>query len=199
MSYRGPRAKKSRALGVALTTKAAAVMIRKPHPPGHHGQGRRRSRSDYALQLMEKQKLRYQYNISEKQLRKYFATAKGKQGNTGENLLKVLESRLDNLVYRSGFAPTIYSARQLVSHGHVLVNGSRVNIPSFLVGLEDTISIREKSKNMLLINDARSKANLPAYISSDAKSLVARMEREPALEEIPVLCEIQMVVELYSK
>ena len=192
MSYKGPRAKKSRALGVALTTKAAAVMIRKPHPPGQHGQGRRRSKSDYALQLLEKQKLRFQYNVSEKHLRKYFATAKRKKGNTGENLLKILESRLDNIVYRAGLAPTIYSARQLVSHGHILVNGGRVNIPSFLVSLEDTVSVREKSKNLLIINDARSKANLPPYISSDAKSMVVRLEREPTIEEIPVICEVQM-------
>ena len=199
MSYRGPKAKLSRRLGVPLTTKAAAVMLRKPHAPGEHGQRRRRSPSDFGIQLLEKQRLRCQYNVSEKQLRRYFAQAKRRKENTADALVKILESRLDNVVLRAGYATSIYQARQLVSHGHFEVNGKRVNIPSYVVGLSDVITIRDKSKKLMLFQEAISKATVPAYIESDHQNMTTRLAREPEASEVPIQCETQLVVEFYSR
>jgi small subunit ribosomal protein S4 len=199
MSYKGPRAKLSRALGVPLTPKSALIIQKRPNPPGQHGARRRGSRSDYGLQLLEKQRLRFQYNVSERQLRKYFVIAKKMKGSTDECLVKVLESRLDNVVYRSGFAPTIYAARQLVSHGHCLVNGKKVDVASQLIGSDDVVSIREKSKGLLAIKEALSRANRPSYIETDTSALTTRFVRSPEGHEIPIVCNVQMVVEYYSR
>ncbi len=198
MSYRGPRAKKSRALGVPLTPKSAIIMEKRPAPPGQHG-ARRRNRSDFGAQLLEKQRLKFQYNVSERQLKKYFAKAKRLRGSTGERLLQILESRLDSFVYRAGFAPTVYAARQLVSHGHVEVNGGRVNIPSQLVSLEDVITIREKSKTLLTIKEALGRTTRPSYVETDMEKLTARLSRQPETHEVPIVCSIQAVVEFYSR
>jgi small subunit ribosomal protein S4 len=173
-------------------------MEKRPAPPGQHG-ARRRSRSDFGQQLLEKQRLKFQYNVSERQLRKYFLIARSSKGSTGEQLLQLLESRLDNMVYRAGFAPTIYAARQLVSHGHIEVNGRKVNIPSQLVSLTDTIAIREKSKALLIIKEALSRTVRPTYVETDAEKLTAKRIREPESHEIPVSCNIQAVVEFFSK
>lgn len=173
-------------------------MEKRPAPPGQHG-ARRRTRSDFGQQLLEKQRLKFQYNVSERQLRKYFADARRLKGSTGEQLLHILESRLDNMVYRAGFAATIYSARQLVSHGHMQVNGRRVNIPSQLVSLTDVISVREKSKTLLTIKDALSRTVRPTYVETDAEKLTAKRVREPDSHEVPVSCNIQAVVEFFSK
>lgn len=199
MSYKGPRAKLSRRLGVALTRKAALVMTRKPHPPGQHGQRHRRAPSEFARQLLEKQRLKYQYNVSEKQLRKYYTLAARKKGNKAENLVRVLESRLDALVHRSGLAPTMYAARQLVGHGHITVNGKRVDIPSFLVKMGDVVSVREKSKKMLMFQESLQSANPPAYVELNRTDLSCRIARIPEREEIPVICEVPLVVEYYAR
>jgi small subunit ribosomal protein S4 len=199
MSYKGPRAKKSRALGVALTPKAAIIMEKRPNGPGMHGARRRGSKSDFGLQLIEKQKLKFQYNVSERQLRMYFSRAKSMKGSTGERLLQLLESRLDNVVLRAGFAPTIYAARQLVSHGHVEVNGRRVNIPSQLVSQSDVISIRNKSRQLLCIQEALGRTTRPNYVETDQANLTAKIARLPEGHEVPVVCNVQAVVEFYSK
>ena len=131
MKYNGPKVRLSRKLGLPLTTKAERYRENKPYPPGQHGLRRRRRPSNYSQQLMEKQRLRFQYNVSERQLRNYFAHAAGKKGVTGDNLVAILETRLDALVLRTGFAPTIFAARQVVGHGYSHGNGRKVNIPSF--------------------------------------------------------------------
>lgn len=145
MKYTGPKVKLSRKLGFSLTPKARKYMDRKPYPPGQHGPIKRRAKlSDYGRQLLEKQRLRLQYNVHERQMRNYFREASRLAGNTGDNLIQLLESRLDALVYRAGFAPTIYAARQYVRHGHIEVNGKKVDIPSYRVKPNDVIQVREK-------------------------------------------------------
>ena len=203
MNYTGPKVKLSRRLGIPITPKASLVMIRKPHPPGQHGPGRRGKRSDYGRQLLEKQRLKFQYNLSERQLRNYYREAQKLKGNTGDNLMQVLESRLDAFVLRSGFAPTIYSARQLVSHGHVLVNDKPVNFPSYRLKAEDTVTVREKSRSMPLINESLEASSAAAtastHIQRNRESYSAKLVRLPNREEIPVMCEISQVVEFYSR
>lgn len=200
MSYRGPKAKRSRALGVALTEKAAAVMNKRPNSPGQHGGGRRKPKSNFGEQLLEKQRLRFQYNLKEKKLRFYYQEAKRQKGNTGEQLLKILERRLDTVVYRAGYAPTIYAARQLVSHGHIQVNGKKVNISSFLVSMEDIVGLRPKAKSMMLVKNSLSQTVPPAYMSYQGEAEESiQFTREPLAHEVPVVCRVQMVVEFYAK
>lgn len=199
MSYRGPKVKLSRALGVALTTKAATVMTKRPNPPGQHGGRRRGSKSNYGEQLLEKQRLRFQYNLSEKQLRRYFQMAKKRTGNTADALVKILESRLDIVVYRAGFAHTIYAARQLVTHGHIIVDGKRVNKPGFLLSSDHTITLKEKTKANPVVQDSLSKAIVPTYIDRNRDTLEAKFAREPEVTEAPIICRVPMVVEFYSR
>ena len=199
MSYRGPKAKLSRALGVALTSKAARIMNRRPNPPGQHGAKRRGRKSNFGEQLLEKQRLRYQYNIKEKQLQRYFKKAYKQKGNTGVVLLQLLERRLDNIVYRAGFAPTIYAARQLVTHGHVLVNGKKTNAPSFLVSLEDSIELRENAKIRYQQSRETREHHPTPYLRLDVDAAIAGLQRLPEEAEIPILCRTQMVVEYYSR
>src|SRR6056297_2355399 len=149
MKYTGPKAKLARRLGVLITPKSQKYLETRPTPPGMHGQSRRpKKQSDYGKQLIEKQRLRLQYNLSERQLHNYFETANGKEGNTVDIFMQLLECRLDALVLRAGFARSIYAARQLVSHGHIRVNGQKVNIASYGVRVGDEISVKEKSKKM---------------------------------------------------
>jgi small subunit ribosomal protein S4 len=197
--YKGPKAKRSRSLGVALTLKAAAIMNKRPNPPGQHGAQRKKAKSNYGEQLLEKQRLKYQYNVQEKQLRNYYKIAKNHKGNTGEQLLKILESRLDSVVYRAGFAPTIYAARQLVAHGHILVNGKKVNIPSFKVSLEDIVSLSKKAQNMIVVKNSLSQIVPPAYLAYQGEQTGIQFAREPMAHEIPVVCRIQMVIEFYAR
>lgn len=198
MSYRGPRVKKSRALGVALTPKASSVMARKPYPPGAHGR-RRRKKSEYAEQLLEKQRLRFQYNLKEKQLRRYYDEANRQKGNTGDNLLRLLESRLDNLVCRAGFAPTIYAARQLVSHGHIRVNGKKLNIPSYKLAPGVKITIAAKAQKIPSLVDSLERTKAPGYVAVAKDKFEAEFVRAPEVPEIPVICQTQLVVEFYSR
>ena len=203
MKYTGPKVRISRALGVPLTPKAAKVMERKPYPPGQHGpskQFRRQRPSPYKQQLQEKQKLRAQYNLAEKQLRNYYKKAFQREGNTGDNLIGLLESRLDNLVLRGGFARTIYQARQAVNHGHFLVDGKRVNIPSYIVQPGQRIEVREKSRNIPMFADSRASAgHIPGYVTSDENTLSVSLNHVPKYEEVTVFAEIPKVIEFYSR
>lgn len=201
MKFNGPKVKMSRKLGIALTPKAERFMEKKPYGPGQHAgvKRRRRSGTDYGKQLMEKQRLRFQYNISEKQLSNYFKKAKQKTGNTGDNLMKLLESRLDAVVLRSGLVRTIFAARQFVRHGHFLVNNKKVNIPSYLVKPEDVIAVREKSKNINAFRESLGSANPPSYLELSKPKMTTTVVRQPDREDIPVLCDVLQVVEFYSR
>lgn len=174
---------------------------RRPFPPGQHGQGRRRN-SEYGLQLREKQKARRYYGVLEKQFESYYDEAARRQGITGENLLQILESRLDNVVYRLGFAASRPEARQLVRHGHFNVNGKRVDIPSYLTKIGDVISVREKSQQMermkTLLENAESRT-IPAWLELDLANKSGKIVRLAAREEIDVPVAEQMIVEHYSR
>lgn len=199
MNFTGAKVKKSRALGVALTPKAQKYMKDRPFPPGQHGQRRRRRPSDYGVQLLEKQRLRFQYNISEKQLVRAYTTATRMPGSTGDNLMQVLESRLDALVLRAGMAPTIYAARQYVTHGHFLVNGKKASIPSMRLKPGDVISVRDKSKKSVIFGDLFAGGPVSPYITFDQNNMTARLDYLPPREEIPVMCAEHLVVEYYSR
>lgn len=201
MNKTGPKVKLSRALGIALTPKAAHVMEKKPHPPGAHGrvQNFRRKLSDYKRQLVEKQKLRAQYNIHERQMQNYFAKAQAKKGNTGDNLLQMLEMRLDAIVLRGGLARTIYAARQLVTHGHILVNGKRVDVPGYTASAGDVISVKPKSVQLLGIQEALAEAQSIPYLSLDRNMASVRVNDIPARDYIPVICDVPLVIEYYSR
>ena len=200
MKYNGPKIKKSRRLGIALTPKSEKYLERRPHPPGQHGPSRRRGKqSDYGKQLVEKQRLQYQYNLTEKQVRKYYAAASRKQGNTADTLAQLIETRMDALVLRAGFARTIYQARQLVGHAHFMVNGKKMNIPSYVVRIGDVITVREKSRDLDIFPAAQQIATTPEYLTVDDKKLTATLSRLPEHGEVPIQCEMALVVEFYSR
>ncbi|MDA3875137.1 MAG: 30S ribosomal protein S4 [Kiritimatiellae bacterium] len=200
MSYRGPKAKKSRRLGVAITPKSQRYLETRGFPPGQHGKGRRPSKlSDYGRQLMEKQRIRFQYNMSEKQLRLAYEKASRSQDPTPEVLIQSLESRLDTVVLRAGFARSIFAARQYVNHGHFLVNGKKVDVPSFQVKVGDEVSVREKSKNMDCFKNALAMAEKVPYVTTNEGDLSCRLSTIPSREEIPVVGDVATVVEFYSR
>ncbi len=174
---------------------------KKNYPPGQHGNNKRRSKqSEYGLQLQEKQKAKYTYGILEKQFRNLFSKAAHKKGITGENLLQLIESRLDNVVYRLGIAPSRAGARQLVSHCHITVNGKVVNIPSYSLKAGDIISVREKSKSLEAItNSVASRVNQFSWMEWDANTLTGKFLNYPERAEIPENIKEQLIVELYSK
>ncbi|MCA9757457.1 MAG: 30S ribosomal protein S4 [Candidatus Eisenbacteria bacterium] len=175
---------------------------RRSYPPGEHGQSRRSKVSPYGQQLREKQKARRIYGVMERQFRNYFKKASKKQGVTGEILLQLLETRLDNLVYRLGIAPSRNAARQLVKHGHVVVNGRRADIPSYHVRPGDTISVRENSKKLDYIKEAvanRRRTEMQGWLSFDEKDMSGVLLQIPSREDIPVPVQEQLIVELYSK
>ena len=174
---------------------------KRAYAPGQHGQRRRRV-SDYGLQLREKQKLRSQYGVLEKQFRNYYDEADRLKGSTGENLLKLLEARLDNVVYRMGFGASRNEARQLVRHNGIKVNGKRTNIPSYQVSPEDVISVREKSRNQVRIQNSLALAEqyeFPEWVEVDVKGMSATFKRVPDRSELPAEISEQLIVELYSK
>jgi small subunit ribosomal protein S4 len=195
-----PKVRLSRALGIPLTPKSVEYFERRPYPPGQHGRKRRKD-SDYSTRLREKQRLRAQYDISETQMRAAFDRAKRSGGKTGEALIQDLESRLDATVLRAGFARTIYQARQFVVHQHVLVNGKRVDRPSYRLQPGDFISIDERSrtKEPFVVAASGAHADAPAYLSVRLADLVCGYERTPARDEVPVICDEQLVVEYYSR
>lgn len=202
MNYTGPKARRSRALGVALTPKCVKYLEARPYPPGVHGRARR-SVSDYALRLKEKQRLRYQYNISETQLRRAFERALRKNGKTGELLVTELERRLDALVLRAGFARTIFQARQLVTHRHIEVNGRRVDKPSFQVEVGDVVSVAERSRTkppfQVAAAGAHKLATTAPYLNVNLPTLHFQLTALPKRDQVPVVCEEQLVVEFYSR
>ena len=195
----------SRALGVALTPKAARLMEKRPYAPGQHGRTRRRTDSDYAVRLREKQRLRAQYGLREKQLRITFEEARRQPGLTGENLVELLEMRLDALVLRAGFARTIQQARQFVVHRHIMVDGQRVDRPSFRVKEGQMIHVHQKSAEMEPFQIAAAGGHrdvlpaVPGYLKVDLEALQATLLRRPKREEVPITCDIQLVVEYYSR
>ena len=194
--------KKERQYGVIWGNPNSSVAKRE-YAPGQHGQ-RRKKPTDYGEQLSAKQKLKTYYgNVSEKQFFKYYAEAIRRRGDAAENLVGILESRLDNLVYKAKFVPTIFASRQFVNHGHVLVNGKRVNIPSYMVKVGDVISVREKSRQMNMVVSAMESDlhEVPAYLEVDTKKMEARYTFVPKFEDIPyaAVMEPNLVIEFYSR
>ena len=195
----GPKVKLARQLGIALTPKAARVMERRPNPPGQHGATPRRKVSGYKKQLVEKQRLRAQYNMSERQLSNAFAEAIRQPGNTGVRLLQLLEMRLDAVVLRAGFVRTIYASRQAVTHGHVHVNGQKVDRPSRRVKPGDVVSLAPKSRDLPAFTVALEVARPPAYLELDKEKRSVRVREIPEREQIPIQCEASLVIEYYSR
>lgn len=199
--YTGPKSKIARKFKEAIFGPDKALQ-RKNYGPGQHGQSRRSpKKSEYAVQLMEKQKAKYTYGVLERQFRKTFDRANRKKGTTGENLLKFLEARLDNTVFRLGIAPTRDGARQLVSHRHITVNGNVVNIPSYEMKASDVIGVREKSKSLETITDSLSgkTASKFSWLEWDKEKMEGRFLDFPERDQIPENIKEQLIVELYSK
>ena len=200
--YTGPREKIARRFGVALFGPSKALEIRN-FPPGQHGaRNTRRKTSDYGIALAEKQKLRFQYGLMEKQFRRFFAEAQRRKGVTGETLLQMLELRLDNVAYRLGFANTRFAARQLVSHRHLTVNGKMVNIPSYQCKPGDVIAAGEKAKSKQLVGrflEMTQAVPVADWTTVDRDKMSGTVNRVPVREEINPIANEQLVVELYSR
>ncbi|MCX9157113.1 30S ribosomal protein S4 [Niveibacterium sp. 24ML] len=198
--FTGPRLKAMRALGVELPGLSRKSIADRPHPPGQHG-NRLRKKSGFGLQLQEKQKLRLNYGLSERQMRRVMTDAKRAQGSAGDKLAELLERRLDNAVFRAGFAPTIPAARQLVNHSHCLVNGRAVNIPSYRLRIGDVIALRKKSRKHPVVqeNFAEPALTRPEWLSCDEAARTATVAHLPALSDIPFPIEMQLVVEYYAQ
>jgi small subunit ribosomal protein S4 len=197
--------RRSRALGLPLTPKAVRFWERRPYPPGEHGRTRRPSRTDYSGQLLEKQRLRAQYGVREKQLRRAVAEAKRRDGRTGDVLVQLLEMRLDAVVLRSGFARTIAQARQVVVHRHVTVDGQVVDKPSYRVRPGQVVSVRERSRAMTPFVIAAAGGHrevlpaVPEYLTLGSDGLSVQVAREPRRPEVPVTCDVALVVEFYAR
>jgi small subunit ribosomal protein S4 len=203
--YIGPKCKLSRRegtdLGLKSRVRALDSKCNMEKVPGQQGE-RRRRHSDYGLQLREKQKVRRIYGILEKQFRNYYKKAAQQKGATGDNLLKLLEGRLDNVVYRMGFGSTRAESRQLVSHKAILVNGQSVNVPSYQVSPEDVVSVREKSRNQVRVQNSLALAeqyDFPEWVEVDVKGMSGTYKRVPDRSELPAEINEQLIVELYSK
>ena len=203
--YRGPVGKISRRLGIGITEKGQRILSKRPFPPGQHGPGaRRRQVSDYGLQLMEKQKARYVYGILEKQFRHLFEKAQRVPGQTGEALFSLLERRLDNVVYRLGLATTRQQARQLVTHGHVVVNGRKTNIPSFSVRVGDKVGVRPESRRRpyfknLVDGGELGRTRVPDWLRFNAADLAGEVVALPRREDAEQNINEQLIVEFYSR
>ena len=202
--YTGPKARVSRRLGINVwgTSGETKALDRRPYPPGEHGRGRRRRQnSEYLVQLQEKQKARFTYGITEKQFRNTYDEAAKQRGVTGENLLRLLELRLDNIVYRAGWAATRPQARQFVSHGHINVNGRRVNVPSFRARKDDVIELRPKAREIVTIRwnlDVLDRA-APMWLDAGDGGQQVTVRELPTREQIEIPVREQLIVELYSK
>ncbi|MFN7250630.1 MAG: 30S ribosomal protein S4 [Anaerobacillus sp.] len=197
--YTGPSWKLSRRLGISLSGTGKELQKR-PYVPGQHGPTQRKKLSEYGIQLQEKQKLRHMYGVNERQFRRIFDDAGKMSGIHGENFMILLESRLDNLVYRMGLSRTRRGARQLVNHGHVMVDGKRVDIPSYRVRPGQTISVREKSLNLTVVKDALEVNNfVPAYLDFNEDKLEATYTRLPERTELPAEVTEALIVEFYSR
>ena len=202
MNNSRPKARLSRALGIPLTRKCVKYFEKRPFPPGMHGRGRRKA-SDYQVRLLEKQRLRHQYNISEAQMRKAYDDAHRGEGKTGETMVTLLERRLDATVQRAGLARTIYQARQLVAHGHFTVDGKKVDRPSYRLKPGQIVEVRESSRQKPPFQIAATGAHLDGptapYLSTVLDELRTTVIREPLRSEIPVMCDEQLVVEFYAR
>ena len=198
--YRGPKSKIARKFNDPIFGPSKALQ-KKPYGPGQHGRGRRRKQSEYAIQLSEKQKAKYTYGVLERQFANLFQKASRKNGITGEILLQLLESRLDNVVFRLGISPTRRGARQLVLHKHILVNGEVVNIPSYSLRVGDVVSVREKSKSLEVIVNSLAGNLVKKYpwLEWDEASMSGKMIQIPEREQIPENIQEHLIVELYSK
>ena len=197
--YTGAQYKKSRHLGFS-TLDNGKELAKRPHAPGIHGQGRRRKLSEYGVQLQEKQKVRFMYGLNEKQFAKTFKRATKMAGITGENLLQLLETRLDNVVYRMGMAATRRAARQVVNHGHITVNGIKVDIPSYTVKPGDVIAVKEQSLDHPAIKAAvEATLNRPAYVEFDANKLTGKYLRFPDRSELNPDINEALIVEYYNR
>ncbi len=198
--YTGPKSKIARRFGEPIFGPSKAL-AKKAYPPGMHGRGRRKKQSEYAVQLMEKQKAKYIYGVLEKQFANLFDKAARQKGITGENLLALLESRLDNTVYRLGVSPTRRGARQLVLHKHITVNGEVVNIPSYHLKPGDVVAVREKSKSLEAITTSLAGRNARAYVwlEWNTSEMSGRLNQYPTRDQIPERIQEQLIVELYSK
>lgn len=204
MNYTGPKVRQSRRLSITITPKADKVMQKKNYPPGQHGSGgmRRGKESIYKRQLMEKQRLRTFYNIHERQMRNCYRKAARRSTNTAEAIIEMLESRLDAVVTRGGLARTIYQGRQLVAHGHISVNGKKVDIASYQVKPGDIVTVREKSRKMKDLEDSlAAAANVPEFLQLDKDQFQVRMLEIPKQEQVPVVrgLDLSLIVEFYSR
>jgi len=205
--YTGPVCRLCRREGIKLYLKGErcfsekCAVDKRPYAPGQHGQGRKRT-TEYGMQLREKQKARRYYGVLENQFERYYEEAARRRGVTGETLLQLLESRLDNVVYRLGFAASRAEARQLVRHGHIQVNGRRVDIPSFLVKEGDVVSVREKSRDNARLKELAElipSRTIPAWLELDVENWTAKVLRRPARDEIDAPVQEQQIVEFYSR
>ncbi|MEO6461709.1 MAG: 30S ribosomal protein S4 [Candidatus Eisenbacteria bacterium] len=206
--YHDARCRMCRREGIKLMLKGERCMTdkcaveRRAYPPGEHGKGRRVKETNYGLQLREKQKARRIYGVLERQFRNYFHKAERGKGVTGETLLQMLEMRVDNILYRLGFAPSRSAGRQIVRHGHVTVNGKKVSIPSFVTRPGDVVQIREKSRELVVIAgtlEKRKGQSVPEWLELDSQARSGRVLQAPSRQAIPVPVTEQLIVELYSK
>lgn len=198
----GPRLKIMRALGTDLPGLSRKTIEQRPNPPGQHGAKKtmRQRKSDFGVKLIEKQKLRFNYGVSEKQLQRLMINARKGKEPTGTTLLQLLERRLDNVVFRSGFAPTIPAARQLVQHGHVRLNGKKVNIPSIRLKVGDEISLKQSSFNLPMVMETLKEPSLirPEWLAWNENPISSRVAHMPAPEDVPFDIDVQQVVEYYA-
>lgn len=204
MRYTGPKVRRSRRAGIALTRKAEKIMERRPQPPGQHGVGRRPGKeSDYGRQLSEKQRIRWYYDLTERQLRSTYDRARRRPGRAGENVIATLEARLATVLLRAGFAASIYAARQFVNHGHVTVDGAKVDIPSFIVRPGQTVAVRERSRRIPAFVAAQEGLYADeydaAYLEVRREQLSVTLLRAPRRAEVPVPFNEQLLVEFYSR
>lgn len=199
--YTGARVRRVRAMGTQLPGLTARSAERRPYPPGQHGQMRKGKPSEFALRLKEKQKLLFNYGLTEKQLRRIVSEAKQTKGNTGDVILQLLERRLDNAVFRAGFARTLPSARQLVAHGHVRIDGKKVDIPSFRVKAGQTISLSEKAKQNVQVAASTATPSLerPGWLTYDDNQKSVKVHTLPDADSVPVEVVASLVVEYYAQ
>ncbi|WP_281887874.1 30S ribosomal protein S4 [Paenibacillus sp. YYML68] len=196
--YTGPKFKLSRRLGISLS--GTGKELKRPFPPGQHGPGQRKKLSGYGVQLQEKQKLRHMYGLNEKQFRNLFDKASKLQGIAGENFMFLLESRLDNLVYRLGLSNSRAGARQLVAHGHVTINGKKVDIPSYLVSIGDIIGLRERSRSLSAVKEAlANRHHIPSYVEFNESAMEGKFVRLPERAELSQDIDEKQIVEFYSR